>query len=493
MKRIFSLLLALLLLTPALIACTKDDTSDTPDPAETTATTAPAETQPPEDELKDNLPEETFNGESIDMWMGYNLHSEYFNPSEEATDIISEAAHARNGAVQERFDVTLNYITGNDGDANNAGRLTEMEASILAGDEYDVVYHTISYLAPRMIAGCFINLNTNEFFDFSEPWWQNYIIDTVRVDERLYAVSGWFDMGSFTRSSVMYFSSEMAEAHGVEDLYQLVYDNKWTYDKMLEIAESVADDVDNDGAYTAADRYGIAGVQDWWFRQLYTTDYSWVTTNENGVMELTGMNDTLVTVFDYVSTLINEAPYYRSFYTYGDGIGFTQERQDELFQMFGNNQILFVLNSIGLTSKPGMRDHGAYGILPTPKFFETDEYGAAVSPNGSCIPITTGNLRTASIILTALNVESYKTVRPAFIDTALAYKFVNDKQSKEMVDIALANLRCDFGDIMMDNIGREIPLTLVRTTNLSSWMATYTPITNAMLKSLQAQFRALPE
>ncbi len=487
--RILSMLLAVLMLF-SIAACTKNpDPAETADPA---ATTAPAETDPV-DELKDNLPEETFNGESIDMWMGYNLNSDFFNPAEESTDVIAEAAHKRNEAVTDRFDVTLKYITGNDGDANNGARLTEMQASILAGDEYDIVYHTLGYLCPRMIAGCFLNLNNNEIMDFSDPWWQSYIIDTLRVGERMYATSGWFDMGSFGRSTVMYFSSEMAENYQVEDLYQLVYDDKWTYDKMLEIAESVADDADNDGAYTAADRYGIAGVQDWWIRQLYTTDYSWVTTNENGEMELTGMNDTLITVFDYVSELINNANYYRSFYTYGDGIGFSKERQAEMYEMFGNDQILFILNSLALTSKAEMRDHGAYGILPTPKFLETDEYGAAVSPNGSCIPITTADVRITSIILTALNKESYRTVRPAYIDTALSYKYVNDKQSKEMIDIALANLRCDFGDIMMDNIGREIPMTLVRTTNLASWMATYTPTVNAKLAALQEQFMALPE
>ena len=62
--RILSMLLALLMLA-SLVACVKNpDPAQTTDPAETTAATDPV------DELKDNLPEETFGGESIDMWMG---------------------------------------------------------------------------------------------------------------------------------------------------------------------------------------------------------------------------------------------------------------------------------------------------------------------------------------------------------------------------------------------------------------------------------------
>ena len=85
--------------------------------------------------------------------------------------------------------------------------------------------------------------------------------------------------------------------------------------------------------------------------------------------------------------------------------------------------------------------------------------------------------------------EAYKVMRPAYFDIALSYKYVNDATSREMLDIALSNLYCDFGYMFMDcGIGRQIPMTLTMASgNLASWMATYTPSTNAGLNAAYPQ------
>ena len=63
-------------------------------------------------------------------------------------------------------------------------------------------------------------------------------------------------------SSVDYlFNKEMMNDLGEEYPYQTVLDGKWTYDKMLALAEKAAMDLDGDGATTGADRFGLLSTE----------------------------------------------------------------------------------------------------------------------------------------------------------------------------------------------------------------------------------------
>ncbi len=485
--RILSMFLALLMLC-SIVACTKtpDDPAKT-DPADPAATTAPAETEDPA--LQDNLPDEKFNGEEIVIWVGHNQYSSNFNPDpEKEGDVMCDATNERNAAVEDRFDVTLKWLSGEEGEANGT-RYMAMQNSILAGDRIDLVNHVSTYLTPRMLAGCFINLANNEIMDIEKAWYHDYVIDSLRINDRLYGTASWFDFNTIGRSSIVFFNIEMAEEHGVGDLYQMVYDGEWTYDKLMEIGEKVGSDVNNDGTYNDDDVYGMAGEQDSWFQQVYTTGYTFVTTNEDETLTVTEMDDRLINAFETVHKIF-DANWYSSFYTYG------QERRDAtiMYENFNNNKILFIMKTLGSTSSQILRDGGKFGLLPTPKFTEDQEYGAATLPAITCMPVTVGDVRTASIILEAMAATTYKVMRPAYFDVALSYKYVNDATSREMLDIALANLYCDFGYMYMDcGFGRQIPMTLTQASNLASWMATHTPSTNAGLAALVDQIMALPE
>ncbi len=486
--RILSMFLVLILLM-SFAACTKaPDAPAKTDPAETTAATEPAETE--DLTLKDNLPEETFNNEAIAIWSGHNLYNSYFNPDpDKEGDVMCEATNKRNAAVEERFDVVLDWKVGAEGDKNNGARLTAMQSSILAGDRIDLVTHISTYLTPRMTAGCFVNLANNEILDLEKPWYFDFVTDNLRVNDRLYGVSSWFDFNTINRSTVLFYNMDMAEDYNVGDLYQMVYDGTWTYDKLMEICESVGSDVNQDGKYDDEDRYGLAGKQDRWFQQAYTTGYTFVTTNEDGTLTVTEMDDRLIGAFDTVQKIFS-ANWYQSFYTYGE----TRRDGAIMKEGFNNDRIMFMMLMLQETGNQVLRDGGKFGLLPTPKFTDDMEYGSATLPAISCVPVTAGNVRTNSIVLEALAAESYKTMRPAYFDVALSYKYVNDATSRDMLDIALSNLYCDFGYMFMDcGFGREIPMTLTRTNSLASWMAAHTAKTNAGLAALVEQIMALPE
>ena len=486
--RILSLLMVLVMMLGAA-ACTKNPTpAEATNPAETTAATDPAETEDPA--LADNLPAETFNGEEISLWCAHTEYSSFYNPDpDKKGDIIAEATEKRNAAVEDRFDVTFKWLTG-DGTAD-AARRTELSNNILAGERVDLVNHVSTYLTAMIPAGCFVDIaNVNsDIIDYSKPWYHSYVNENLKIDGRLYGVSNWFEFSTITRGTVIFFNMEMAENHGVGDLYQIVRDGDWTYEKMMEIAESVGSDLNNDGVYDDNDRYGLASQQDCWFQQVYTTGYQFVKETEDGSLAVSYIDDRLVNAFDTVQK-IYKSNWYQSFKNYGE----TARDISIMYEGFNSDRILFLLRFISDTSAQALRDGGKFGILPTPKFTKEQQYGTATLPTMSCVPVTAGSVRTSAIILDALASNTYKYTRPAYFDVALSYKYVNDAESREMLDIAFANMHCDFGYMYMySGFGSEIPMTLSRAANLASWIATYKPRTDAGLMTLVEQVKNLPQ
>ena len=82
------------------------------------------------------------------------------------------------------------------------------------------------------------------------------------------------------------------------------------------------------------------------------------------------------------------------------------------------------------------------GILPYPMLDEEQgEYfsRAANIAHLSYIPTTNTILQDTGIILEAMSIESYNTVRPTYYDITLSLKEAPDEESVEMVDIILAS------------------------------------------------------
>lgn len=497
MKRIIALLLAALTLL-SIAGCTGDDPADT-GTAEVTETTAPDTVADP---LADNLPDVTFDGEDIHIWVDgtygyYDLTEDEFV----AGDLIDEAVVSRNNTVAGRFDVTLTYNR----EPNRSWRdQVKFRQSIQSGDEYDIVEGVTSYSCPLAIYGCYIDLAENAYLDLSRPWWQKEILNTLYVGERLYCVSGFFDFATVVRSSVFYFNANMVEDYALGNLYDLVEQDEWTFDKMMEFSEKVADDVNQDGVYDNQDIYGTAGRYDYWTFQPCTAGYQWVSPNDEGGMELTGLTDLLLTVHEKVYPLITTSNLHWSTYTWGKHNGFSWTRENEMLDMFANDRILFILADLSVLEVDKMREFGAYGLLPSPKYDETQTfYGTSTTAFISAIPVTTGDYDTSSIILEALQVESYKQLRSVYYDDCLSYKYVNDPQAKEMIDLMFSHLTTEFtynygafsGTAVpagMDGIG-ALPMACARQANLASYIQSLQVAHNASLAELIDTLDALPE
>lgn len=63
------------------------------------------------------------------------------------------------------------------------------------------------------------------------------------------------------------------------------------------------------------------------------------------------------------------------------------------------------------------------------------------------VPITCKNIDMVSVITESMNVESYRTVFPAYYEKALKGKYARDEESIEMIDMVMAGRRFDFATL----------------------------------------------
>ena len=86
-----------------------------------------------------------------------------------------------------------------------------------------------------------------------------------------------------------------------------------------------------------------------------------------------------------------------------------------------------------------------YGIIPCVKYDESQQdYITYVIAENAGIPAVVTDMEASSIILEALQYESWKTVRPAYYDIMLKQKYSSDEVSGQMLDIIFENNTSEF-------------------------------------------------
>ena len=469
LKRITAVLIALLMLVPTLASCS-DNT-----PAETKETTAQQETSQTaestdasadettaEDErIKPNIPESAdFGGDDITFLHWYN--TAWTETVRQSRDIyaegitgeaINDAVYNRNVKIEDAYKVKIVLQLEQSTDiASMVGQ------QVTAGDStYDVVYQLLS-AAPALIQkSYFHNLFNVPNIDLEKPWWDQNSISSLSTMGILPLVSTSINVNDKDATAALAFNKTIAENNQLEDLYTLVREGKWTYDKLAEMAEATYNDSNGDGTMTPDDIYGFLGGRDVIDSLYHGSGSQFITKNENDEFVFTFGTERDVDVISKGIDIVNSVWYFNHHAW--------KDQSDILYrQIFETGHGLFFW--MRLDDVTNMRAGDAdFGIIPIPKYEEAqDKYYSLVSQHTTglmSIPITCAGdeLSMVGMVLEALAAESHYTLIPEYIETSLKTKNSRDAESADMLDIILGNRVFDpmnvysfanFGDAIMD-------------------------------------------
>lgn len=420
-----------------------------------------AETEP---DLASYLREADYGGTDFHILLEAAEYGPMFYTSELTGDVVDDAVYTRTQDVNEKYNVNIVYTYN----ADSWYWSTELKNMIFAGQgTYDLVSGVSLYLMPSALQGYYLDLKNSDIIQFDQPWYQKHLNDSIELGGKMLAVSGFYDMPTLARVHCTYFSSKLAEDFAVENLYQLVYDGSWTFDKMISLAQPIASDIDGDGAMKyETDRYGVTSQWDVLDISYAGTGFSFLTSEDDGSITLTPINQDVINANDMLYKLQKDS---KDFYYSGYDKG-GSHKYDEMIKVFTENRALFLINSVGYASDARLREMGTYGILPVPKFkAEQKEYGGFTSMFLTAVPTSCADREKSETILDALNCFSLKEVYPAYFTIALSQKFMNDDDSRAMLDIVYKNTYCDTTYIYAEHFATDLALSIGLQKDYASW------------------------
>lgn len=409
--------------------------------ADTTQTEA-VTTELRREDTPDTLPELDYNGSGVRItYRGDDMSKLLEMEGDDTGDVVGDVVFARNRSIEERFNVKLEHIPGS---ANHDAFMNAIKPVLLSGDDaYDIVNGIQWLMLPQAADGLYYDLGEAPYIDFDMPWWDNTYMDIISVDGRTrYGLCGDIAIWRIRMMSAMFFNKTLYEgSFGDPDgMYKTVLDGKWTHELMRKYVSEIYQDLNGNGVTDEGDIIGASGnysnIND---HYCYTAGLRYSGRGKDGYPQLLTDHTRNVAVV--------ESLYKLYFETEGFCFDMTLTYFDKNnIDWFKANTLLFHAGRIYGTDF--LRDmEGDYGIIPYPKLNEEQEsYYALV--HDSCnlfgIPITVSDIEMPCTIIEAMCAENYRTVVPAYYETALKVKYARDQLSVQMMDLIHDNAVSDF-------------------------------------------------
>ncbi len=448
-KKLLSASLAILMLV-ALIACTKPG-NGTENSGETLA--------PIVDESDDRLSASdgieavSFAGEQYKISVADNQQFEVF--SEDTQDVVDAAVYDRNMRIEDKYEIEFVPVITT-GYSSGAGQLLHEQEVKKSLDANDYTFDTVLMCAWRagtlITEGYFYNWNDDvPGVNFEQPWWNQRCNEAFTVNDMLFAAVGDISLTTLAMAHGYLYNKSMAADLQIEDLYQVVRDDKWTIDYVKQITQNIYTDVNKDNIRDSGDEYGFAsGVVTNLDAYLPSFGISLVTAeNDELVVSIDTDRDRVQTAFEKVMSLFYDST--------GSYISMTHAEYSDRYTMFANGQVLLTDGTVNVLANQCRDMTDDYGVLPYPKYDEAQEnYYSNAHDNFSvlCMAYNVQNLEMVGKVTESLCCESYRTVIPAYYDTALKDKFTDTDDDEEMLDIIMEGRNYDLAVLFAPTLNR---------------------------------------
>jgi len=401
-----------------------------------------AKTEAP-DPWGDGLPDSDFGGTDFTVLIRTEYNYEFV--AEQSGDILEDEIFARNRTAEERFNIKLGFIekVGNTGASNSEFNTAYMNAYQAGDAAYDLVMGYQAYSCPLSMAGMVRNSLEMPYIDTTREWWYQIAKKDLTINGKYYFLMGNIGTSMWNSVYVLYFNKTVKENHGIDDnLYKIVSDGDWTFDRFTSLVRGVSADLDGDNSYTEADLYGYMSDSSNHLRQYcISADAHIAAQGSDSYPVLDFYNEHNVNVINTVCSFFWEDCVFRTAKDTSSPVNFNMP------EMFASDRALFMA---GFLSKAQILRsmESDYGIILQPKFDEKQkDYRVAVANGCSVVlfPIYLKNEDMSGIVTEALCAAGNNSILPVYYEYSLKSKGTRDAESEAMLDFIISRISFDFG------------------------------------------------
>ena len=434
MKKSLLIPLTLSLLLSSFAACGEKEPGETDAPDTVANTdTAAADTETETEEtgrtLQDEVPELNFDGTVFrTIVQDSTLYDIY--AAEETGDMLNDAIYYRTRDIEERFNIVIAPAE----ELAFRELSTKILKSIRAqADEYDMIP------GKDALGGFFRNWYDIPYVDFTKPWWPKSVArDAATVNGKMFVTVSDLCVSYAEQTWGIVFDKDRAVDYGVDGVYDLVREGKWTIDKLMELADSVYTDVNGDGAKDENDYYGYVTADNGCLILSYFYGFDQrLAVVEDGKVNMVLNTEKSAEICDKIYRLTNAQGTYKP----------TDSSNAGIYNVFVNENALFCPMELQYVYRQ-LRDYeNSYGVVPLPKWDEAQSEYYSVCDAGAnvmVVPVTAQNIEMIGAVVEALSAYSWRSVMPTYCDIVLNRKSARDPESAEMMELILDSRVIDF-------------------------------------------------
>lgn len=447
MKRTIALLLLFAMLITC-VACGGTKPTETTPAVTDPVTSEPEATEPPVTTEYPEMPDDTnFDGYEFVMLMS-GLSVNDFNDFANDNDgfaVVNEAIFERNSRVESFFNCTVTNVKDLAASWGNGPGFKRMRDDYVAGESSYDICAVGTFDAPQVaLNGYAYDLKEMPYIDLSKSWWDQQANKDLCVGGKMFYTTGDISVVDNLATHCILFSKSIADERQIKDIYELVENKKWTYDKFEEYVRMVSDNLNGDDKMDENDRFGVLSWNDALQASLAGAKSKIAGVDEDGNIVLTMYSEKNVSLVEQVTTLLFDTEHS---YNYVNRT--TSGRwQDKMAPMFADGKALFFTTMF--STVPLLRDSKMdFGIIPYPMFNEEQgEYGGYLAATYSvmyCVESFVEDEEVTGAITEMLAYLSKQIVTPAYYEQTLKGRDVRDDESKECLDIIFASRTFDLG------------------------------------------------
>ena len=484
-KKLFTkIIIAVLLLSMMLswaVACGSSETT-TKQPATTTApdatntdepntaeTTAPVITTTPTEQLaypaqldgiKDSLEDTVVQFIYVEGEEGIYTAKSLWVDEEGGGEIdsVDQQTINRNNHILEDLGISIETIT--DHTLGISGLYTYAKTYFDVQDPGVDVYCGFQYFDLQVaLTGNLLNLNTivNEnqetIIDITQPYWATDYINSITYNDLLFWVTGDLSLRYTGGLYCTYVNLDLYDAYVKgnyegKSIYDIVNEKKWTMQTMLDMADMVDFDVDNDGKPSAADRLGIIfrsgdAIDSFPFGCAISFSTKSTTAGKDTIAISLNTDQRGTKLAGYIQTM------FKSMYAFESDF-------ENMMSIFAQGNALFTYEKLYRASID-LYAMDRYAIIPMPLLDENQkEYASGTHDGLTIFGISKySNCPIASAAtLELMAYYGYLLVTPTYIESVLkGSETIHDPESIAMIDLIRKGFDSDFAAAWSNKIG----------------------------------------
>ena len=457
MKRVWILVLACLMLVPALAACRKSPGGNPSSTSGTPTTEAPttdtgSETDEPEDYYKPTQDLTKLDYDDVKVRI---LQCEYkrdeFDFNFGSSETMSNAVFSRNKQVEEDLGIRFEYISVASDPRSPEKLSSEVRENrdLDENDKFHIVAQPSYYSVSLILEGLYQNLASveNSYIDLSRKYWSQGFMEASTVNDRYYFLVGELCTSVLDEMEVVFVNKSLAADYfGDTDLQELVYNKEWTYEKMLELIDTAGSGESSGtwGLIATPNSLSIDGM-------LGSMGLTTVSIGDNGLPQSSINNATNIGIVEKLRDLYwNNA----SVSNTGDAV-----------KRFSEGESIFTMSM--LVNAANLYKSGIqYTLIPMPMYGENQgDYVVTAHDEYTSLSVCAGlvDMSRYTAVLEDLCYRSHETTYAAKYEKTYGSRYAQSPENRRMFDFMYQHLNFDLGAIYSYVLGecKNVPRYLL--------------------------------